>query len=205
VNIRAARPYSSPLRAEQAEQTRDRIVQAAVDLLSETDLGDISMSDVAERAGVSLRTVYRNFATRDDLLDGVVGWIGERMNRRIGPPPSTRDEYVESTPTAIAEVFEVERLYRALFATTAGRESHRRTKGARLEEIRRAFATETKGMGGAQARRFAALMHLVSSSNGALFMKDYWDLEVAEIGKTLQWAISTLAEAAGDPKRRRGL
>ena len=47
-------------------------------------------------------------------------------------------------------------------------------------------------------------MHLVSSSNGALFMKDYWGLDADEIGQALQWAIRTLADAARRPEAEEG-
>ena len=53
--------------------------------------------------------------------------------------------------------------------------------------------------------RFAAVLHLLSSSNGALFMKDYWGLEADDIGQAVQWAIKTLSDAAGNEKRRSGL
>ena len=92
-----ARTYSSPLRAEQAEHTRQRIVQAAVDLLSEGDAGDLSMPEVAARAGVSVRTVYRSFATKDDLLDGVIEWINHKINQETGARPETREDYETST------------------------------------------------------------------------------------------------------------
>jgi AcrR family transcriptional regulator len=201
----ASRTYSSPLRAEQAEQTRDRIVQAAVDLLSEGDAGDLSMGDVASRAGVSVRTVYRNFATREDLLDGVIGWISTRLSRDVGPPPSTREEYELRAPEVIRIVGDIEPLYRALFATRAGRESHLRANKERASEIGRSFAAELKGMDEEARRRFSALVHLVSSSNAVLFMKDYWELSDEEIGQTLRWAITTLADGARDPKRRKEL
>ena len=152
-----------------------------------------------------MRTAYRNFATREELLDGVIGWISDRLSRRVGAPPSTPAEYVDVTPATIAALFEIEPLYRALFATTAGRESHRRGNATRLEDIRRAFGSELDGMDEDQARRFAAVVHLVSSSNGALFMKDYWGLDPDDVGQALQWAIGTFADAARDPKRRRGL
>jgi AcrR family transcriptional regulator len=205
MEMTSSRTYSSTLRAEQAEQTRDRIVEAAVDLLSKADPDDLSMNEVAARARVSVRTVYRNFATRDDLLDGVIGWIGERLNRRVGPPPTTSAELVEATPAVITALFEMEPLYRALFATTAGRASHRRSKSARLDDIQRALARESEGMDGGQARRFAAVVHLLSSSSSALFMKDYWGLAPEEIGQALQWALSTLTDAGRDLQRRRGL
>lgn len=202
MSVKGARAYSSPLRAEQAEQTRARIVQAAVDLLAEGDADDLSMADVAERAGVSVRTVYRSFATRDDLLDGVIEWLSERILTRAGPPPDSRDSYVGLTPDVVRAVFEIEPLYRALYATRAGRESHRRTKGQRRVDVRGAFAEELATVGDDAARRFSAVLHLVSSSQGALFMKDYWDLDPEDVGRALQWAIAALADAIADPQRR---
>lgn len=198
----ASRVYSNTFREEQAAQTRERVVRAAADLLSESDGSDLSMNDVADRAGVSVRTVYRSFATRDELLDAVIGWIGDRFNRQVGPPPATRDDYVENAPQMIRAIFEVEPLYRALFATAAGRASHRRKQRSRLKEIQRAFETETAGMDDGQVLRFAAVLHLLSSSQGALFMKDYWGLDADSIGRAVQWTIRTLADAASDEKQR---
>ena len=50
-----------------------------------------------------------------------------------------------------------------------------------------------------------AVLHLVASSNGALFMKDYWDLSPEDVGQAMQWAIRVLVDAASDPKTREGL
>ncbi len=199
------RTYSSPLRAEQAEQTRARIVQAAVDLLAEGDAGDLSMSDVAERAGVSVRTVYRSFATKDELLDGVIDWINDHIDKVAGPRPETREAYEATTARVTGALFEIEPLYRALFATRAGRESHRRTAPMRQDNMRHAYAKDVADLDDAQVRRLLAVMHLVASSNGALFMKDYWDLSPEDVGQAMQWAIRVLADAASDPKAREGL
>jgi len=200
-----ARTYSSPVRAEQAEQTRNRIVQAAVDLLAAGDAGDLSMPDVAERAGVSVRTVYRSFATRDELLDGVIEWVNAHLEERAGPPPEVRADYEAGTAEVIRAVFDIEPLYRALFATAAGRASHRRTAAGRREALRRAYAAEMAELDDAAAERLGALLHLVASSPGSMFMKDYWDLSPEDIGRAMQWAIRVLADAASDPKQREGL
>ena len=201
----AARTYSSPLRAEQAEQTKARIVQAAVDLLAEGDAGDLSMADVAERAGVSVRTVYRSFATKDELLDGVIDWINQDIIRRGGTPPTERHNLEAGTTTVIEAIFEIEPLYRALFATAAGRESHRRSASMRREGLAQAYAAEMADLDDDAARRLGAVLHLVASSNGALFMKDYWDLSPQDVGQVMQWAIRVLADAASDPQGREGL
>lgn len=200
-----ARTYSSPLRAEQAEQTTARIVQAAVDLLSEGDARDLSMAEVAERAGVSVRTVYRGFATKDELLDGVIDWINRHISQGAGAPPETRHDYESTTGDVIREMFEIEALYRALFATAAGRASHQRTAPGRRDSMRGAYAAELAGLDDDEARRLLAVLHLVASSSGALFMKDYWDLPPEDIGRVIEWAIRVLADAASDPAQREGL
>jgi AcrR family transcriptional regulator len=205
MNARAAREYSSPLRTEQAGQTRERIVQAAVDLLSEGDADDLSMNDVAARAGVSVRTVYRNFATRDDLLDGVIESAREQLESRVGPPATTRRDYEQVTPRMVEALFDMEPLYRALFATHAGRESHRRGASERRKAMAQVFAAQMRELDKQAALRFGALIHLLSSSNSVLFLKDYWGLSADDIARVLGWAIATLADAAGDPKQRKEL
>jgi len=200
-----ARTYSSPLRAEQAEQTRERIVQAAVDLLSEGDAGDLSMPDVAARAGVSVRTVYRSFANKDELLDGVIDWLNHHISQVTGARPETRHDYESTTADVIRVVFEIEPLYRALFATQPGRASHQRSGAIRRESMRGAYAAELDALDEDQGHRLLAVLHLVASSSGALFMKDYWDLDAEDAGRVIEWAIRVLADAASDPARREGL
>jgi AcrR family transcriptional regulator len=199
-----SRAYNNSLREEQAAQTRARILEATVALLAETGDGEIVMPDVAERAGVSLRTVYRHFPTRDVLLDAVAAWITERFASHMGGLSRTRDEYLAMAPL-VALVFELEPLYRALFATVAGREAHIRSNADRNEHTQQAFAPELAGLSAAKRRRFAALMHLLQSSNGALFLHDYSHLSADDSVRAMAWAVSVLADAITDPDRRKDL
>ena len=80
--MNAVATYDSPLRREQAEQTRSRIVGAALDLIVGGVAG-LTMHEVAKAAGVALRTVFRHFPTRDDLLDAV--W--QALQTRMGHTP----------------------------------------------------------------------------------------------------------------------
>ena len=70
------REYNSPLREEQARRTRIQILEALVDLVSEEGPTELSIRDLANRAGVSQRTVYRHFPDRQALLDGLVEHVG---------------------------------------------------------------------------------------------------------------------------------
>lgn len=52
----------------------------------------VQMREVAERADVSLGTIYRYFKGKDDLLlAGLVGWVGSIRRRIAGQPPVDGD------------------------------------------------------------------------------------------------------------------
>jgi AcrR family transcriptional regulator len=62
------RKYEQRRRAEQQEQTRLRIVEAAVDLHREIGPASTTMSAIAERAGVQRNTLYRHFPDERSIV-----------------------------------------------------------------------------------------------------------------------------------------
>jgi AcrR family transcriptional regulator len=52
--------------------TRDRILVAAIDLLTESGWQSITMGRLADRAGVSRQTVYNEIGSKPELADAVV-------------------------------------------------------------------------------------------------------------------------------------
>lgn len=65
----AARRYEMRGRAAAVEQTRQRIVEAAIRVFAERTAAASTMEDVAAEAGVSSATVYRHFRDFDGLAD----------------------------------------------------------------------------------------------------------------------------------------
>ncbi|KUH82335.1 MULTISPECIES: TetR/AcrR family transcriptional regulator [unclassified Mycobacterium] len=63
------RPAPRPLRKD-AERNRNRVLQAARELFAAKGL-EPNLNDVAHHAGVGVGTVYRRFATKDDLVEAV--------------------------------------------------------------------------------------------------------------------------------------
>lgn len=59
-----------PARRAAAERNRDKILTAARTAFADGDT-DISMAEVARRAGVGMATLYRNFPGRRDLLEAL--------------------------------------------------------------------------------------------------------------------------------------
>lgn len=66
---RTARAYRQAARARARDERRWRILQAAWDLFAERRYDEISVAEVAARAGVSERTVYRLTGPKERLLD----------------------------------------------------------------------------------------------------------------------------------------
>lgn len=64
----AADPPRFPNRRAAAQANRDRILAAAREAFGTAD-GEVSMAEVARRAGVGMATLYRNFAGRAELFE----------------------------------------------------------------------------------------------------------------------------------------
>jgi AcrR family transcriptional regulator len=79
-----------PLRAD-AARNRELLLAAAADEFAERGL-DASVADIARRAGVGKGTVFRHFATKDDLIAAIVldrinalNAIGEQLLEAVNP------------------------------------------------------------------------------------------------------------------------
>jgi AcrR family transcriptional regulator len=78
----ASRTYQLKKRAERQEETRRRIVEAAVDLHGTVGPARTSVSAIAERAGVQRHTYYRHFPDDRSLFMACSGLYMEQ-----NPPP----------------------------------------------------------------------------------------------------------------------
>lgn len=67
------------LREEQKRLARERIVMALAAEIVEHGVAEMSVQAVADRAGVSLRTVYNYFENRDALLLGIEALADEKL------------------------------------------------------------------------------------------------------------------------------
>jgi AcrR family transcriptional regulator len=92
-----------PLSAKHTELTLRLILDAAIDLLESGSVRELSMRAVAHRAEVSERTMFRYFASREDMLDAVIA----EARRRTQPPshPRTVEELL-AFPHALYSRFE---------------------------------------------------------------------------------------------------
>ena len=66
------RSYNSPLRADQALQTRRRVLDSALRLFADHGYAGTTVAAVAEHAGVSPETIYLALGGKRGLLEGVI-------------------------------------------------------------------------------------------------------------------------------------
>ena len=101
------RRYVSQVRRRQADETRERIIVAGVELVRGFDSWDwsgLTFRSVAQRAGVGERTVYRHFPNERGLRDAIMARLGEEAG-------------VDYERLTLAEVGEVAgRMFRSLGA-----------------------------------------------------------------------------------------
>ena len=64
-----------PQAASDVSRTQEAILAAYAELIEELGTDDVSFRLIARRAGVGERTVFRNYATRVDLLLATAAWI----------------------------------------------------------------------------------------------------------------------------------
>src|SRR5512142_1493045 len=77
------RTYRLAARADARDARRRRIPEAAYEAFGARRYEDVTLAEVAARAGTSERTVYRLFGTKKRLLSS---WLRE-VAPGIGPPP----------------------------------------------------------------------------------------------------------------------
>jgi AcrR family transcriptional regulator len=70
------RTYSSPLRADQAQRTRRKILESARGLFVDRGYARTTVAAVAEDAGVSPETIYVTLGGKRGLLEGVMDITG---------------------------------------------------------------------------------------------------------------------------------
>jgi AcrR family transcriptional regulator len=68
------------LRDRNRERTRRLVIEAYADLSLEQGFNNFTMQDIADRVGISHRTLYRYFENREAIVEGLNAEITEKVN-----------------------------------------------------------------------------------------------------------------------------
>src|SRR5215218_4351059 len=152
------RPYRMGARAEAAAETGRRILEATIELHSERFFDQVSLEDIAERAGVTVRTVIRRFGTKERLIEaaaeeGTRQVTHQRYQAPIGDIEGAVnnlvDHYEEWGDTALRLLAQEERVEAFRSITDAARAFHH-------QWVERTFAPLLAKRTGEEYRRLLA-------------------------------------------------
>jgi AcrR family transcriptional regulator len=135
------RRYEQRLRAEAAEETRRRILDAVYERLREAPSQPVSVEQVARAARVARSTVYLIFGSRAGLFDAVAQDLlqrggFERVITAVAHPDAR--EHLRLGIRASVEVFAVDRDIHRVLLSTAALDPEATAGAVRRSEARRA-------------------------------------------------------------------
>ena len=105
MKIKMTRTYTLKRRAERQAETRQRIVDAAVDLHSSVGPANTTISMIAERAGVQRHTVYAHFPDERGLFMACSGQVYERDPLPNADPWRAIEERAERLRTGLTAIY----------------------------------------------------------------------------------------------------
>jgi AcrR family transcriptional regulator len=156
-----ARGYRMVARAEAIGQTRQRVIDAALELFSQRPFDLVSLSDVARASGIGLATVVRQFGSKDQLFAVTIAQARSVLEGSVAEPPA--DDPAAAVRGAIAGyerfgdaivrlVAQEDRVPAIRAITERGRREHERW-------VRQVFASALSPLRGKERKlRFAQLM-----------------------------------------------
>lgn len=165
------RPYHSPLREQRAAETQVLILEALAAIIDERGAPDFSVQEVADGAGVALRTVYRHFSDRQALLDGLAQLVDEELeamrvdDERGWQQLETVDDLLEAARTVFAYFDALVPLTSAMALLSAAGYQRSRSHDARTQAYRRILTDHLGELEDPDAQAtFGVIRHLVSAN-----------------------------------------
>ncbi len=191
---------SVSLREQYAAATRERILSAVADLVERGELEELTVPAVAEASGVSLRTIYRYYPTREDLMEAAGRWIGDELLKH--PYPRDLDEVADLFEAGCRDFDERPGLARALALSQLGQRVRGYRRRERLEAIGRALREEVGGVDEQELRHAEAVLAYLHNIIAYTVLREECGMSGEEIGRAIAWAIRTLVEDLRRKDRR---
>jgi AcrR family transcriptional regulator len=147
IPMKTTRPYVMRARAESAQETRRRILHAAVEELWKRALSEVRLEEVAARAEVTVQTVLRIFGTKSALMELAWEPLRDRILRQRqtaipgdveGTISALFDHYEQMGDFVIRSLAEEQELPQLGEWLVRGRKAHR-------QSMQRQFAPQLAG------------------------------------------------------------
>ena len=189
------RTYRSELRAEQVDQTRKRILDAAIRVMAR-GLAGLSVPAVAREAGVSVPTVYRHFGSKAELLAALYPHAERRAGVGRAAPPRSIDELRAGVRAHFDRLDSFDDLARAAMASPAAEEARRINMPDRVAMFRRVADTIEPQLSDVDRDRIARLLVILTASSALRMWRDHLGSSVDEAADDFNWIVGAAIAAA---------
>lgn len=188
------RRYESPSREQAKSETKAAILDAAVKVILEQGIHAFTMQNIAQAAGVSLRTVYRHFVSREALLEGLQEAIQKQADDVGLSPPEDVSRAVEVAGPLFEEFYRMrDAMHASVIAATALGYQTKQQRGA-LDYLQRLLAKRFVHLPEAELRDAAVIFRAVISRYTWYVLAINHEVPAAESGRAVTWAVRVLME-----------
>lgn len=190
-------PATETTDTDHAGSTAERILAALVEVILEGGLPGFSVQEVADRAGVSHRTVYRHFPSRESLLEGLSEMVDRRMSAHGGVGADELGTVDDLPAAAIANFTLFSRDERAVeasvrFGVGAAIETPDRLR--RTDRFRELLAESLPTLSAADVAMAGALLRQILSTRAWLGVREA-GLDGDASARVATWAAAVLIDA----------
>lgn len=192
----ARRPYDTPLRRQQVAETQARIVAAGCEVVHELQTWDwraLTYRAVAERAGLSERTIYRHFATERDLHSAVMRGLEEEAGVSYDGLEVEQLSAITASSFAWLSSYAPEP-WSSVDSGDPGFDAERR----RREALMQAVAAATPEWSDDQRQMAAGILDVLWNPPAYERLVAGWALDAEQVTCAVNWAIDLVVAAMRD-------
>lgn len=111
------------------KRVRGAITRALFQLMKEKNFSEISVSDIVSTAGVARASFYRNFETKEAVIENYLNWMHNDIIDFVShgnlPQPKSRDRFIEYMENTLAHILTQKSYVLTLYRNGFGSEFQR--------------------------------------------------------------------------------
>jgi AcrR family transcriptional regulator len=181
------------LRERKKRETREALTRTALELFAERGYDETTLAEIAEAAGVSTRTIFAYFPSKEDILFANTQAMCDALSDALAERAAGTDALTalrDFILSAAHEKTELDQKLGQLIARDATLASHKRARISQLQETLSAAIADDLGVGPDDLRPQVAAASLTAA---------FEVLEKQDSGRTTSTATAEEIAAAIDP------
>jgi AcrR family transcriptional regulator len=138
------------LRARKKRETRDALTRAALELFVERGYDETTLAEIADAAGVSTRTIFAYFPSKEDILFSTIEAMRDALACALAERPPGTDALTalrEFILSSAHQKTELDHKLGYVIACDATLSSHKRARISQLQEVLATAIADDLGVG----------------------------------------------------------